>query len=472
MADSGKSYWIRSGIQTTFERFAGLIFSFGTLLILLRIYSLEEFGIWSLFLASTQAIEQAKNGLVQNGLIRYLATSNNEERGRIQTASLVLNVSLSLFFILLLLILAKPLSSNLVWDAPVIFNLFMIYIASYLILIPMSHINFVQQGHLRFKGPMVAGLIRPGLLFILVLYLFLNGTKIPLEYLAGFQVISIMGATLGTLYYGNRYLTFSREVDWTWFWKLLHYGKYVFGTNLSTMLYKNIDTFMLGFLLNPVAVAMYRVCISINNFLEAPTQSIAQVVFPQGARTAKNGTKEDIKNLYENAVGGILALIIPGAIFLLLFPKFVLFVVAGEKYLDAVPLLSLTVCYALFFPFGNQFGTILDSIGKPKINFFFILGSAILNVILNILFIQQFGLLGAAYATLITYGTTFVLHQITLYNMFGVKFWRPFLKIPSFYIMGFGIISNYFSNKMSPQSDILTDAAEPNESTDTNKLVK
>ncbi len=470
MAESGKSYWIRSGIQTIFERFSVLIFNFGTLLILLRIYSLEEFGFWSLFLASTQAAEQAKNGLVQNGLIKFLATSKEDEESRIQTASLILNVILSLVFIALLIALAKPLS--VVWKAPVIFNLFFIYIASYLVLIPMSHINFVQQGHLKFKGPMVAGFIRSGLLFVLVLILFLNGTVIPLEYLAGFQVLAIIGATLGTYYYGKEHLAFARDVDWAWVKKLFSYGKYVFGTNLSTMLYKNIDTFMLGYFINPIAVAMYRVCISINNFLEAPTQSIAQVVFPQGARKAKNGTKEDIKNLYENAVGGILALIIPGAIFLLLFPKFVLFIVGGDKYLDAVPLLSLTVIYALFFPFGNQFGTILDSIGKPKINFLFILFSAILNVILNIFFIQQYGLLGAAYGTLITYGTTFVLHQITLNYMFGVKFWRAIMKVPSFYILAFGIIRNYFNNKMSPQSDILTDTVEQNDQIKTDKLVK
>ena len=431
-----------------------IIFNFGAFFLVVRLYPKEEYGYWVLFLSAITFLEMARNGLVQNGLIKFLTVAKNEEEeGKISTASLVLNGILTCLMVLSLIIMAKPLS--VLWNAPVIINLFLIYIATTIIVLFQVHINFVQNAHLNFSGPMVSNSIRSGIYFFLVLavYFAVRQDKMelpPLEYLACFQILGAIGGVIGTYLTGRKFLRFSKKIDWSWVQKMFNYGKYVFGTNLGTMLYKSTDKWMLGALLpTPIAaasVALYDVCIRINNLLEVPTQSIAQVVFPQGAKTAAEGTKEEIKELYERAVGGILALVIPGALVILLFPSLILRIIAGSEYLDAVNLLIITVFYALIFPFNNQFGTILDSVGKPKINFYFVTCSAILNVILNIIFINKYGLMGAAYATLISYGITFVVDQIILNKMFGTKPWNALAHIPKFYKMGFSLLAGYLKN--------------------------
>ena len=71
---------------------------------------------------------------------------------------------------------------------------------------------------------------------------------------------------------------------------------------------------------------------------------------------------------------------------------------------DALPLL----------PFSRQFGTLLDSIGKPHINLRLTIISSIINLFFSYLGIINFGVIGAAYGTLLTYITSFIIIQVYL----------------------------------------------------------
>src|SRR5690606_13239672 len=110
-----------------------------------------------------------------------------------------------------------------------------------------------------------------------------------------------------------------------------------------------------------------------------------------------------VKNLYEKAVGAILAFMIPAILLVWIFAHYIIWFVAGAQYLDAVPILRITMLYGLFMPFAVQFGTVLDSIGLPKINFYFTLANLILLGAIDYFFIWGFGTIGAAYGTLLAY---------------------------------------------------------------------
>jgi lipopolysaccharide exporter len=127
------------------------------------------------------------------------------------------------------------------------------------------------------------------------------------------------------------------------------------------------------------------------------------------------------KGLYEKSVGLIIGLILPVSILFFFIPEFPILVVAGEKYRESIPILKVTIFFTLLAPFTRQFGTILDSTGNPRLNFYFTLGGAFVNIILNYFFINTYGILGAAYATLTTYLLMFVFTQIVLAKTFNVN---------------------------------------------------
>ena len=438
---SNRAYWLKSAFFTLFEKGSVFIFGFGSTFILFRALTLQQFGTWELFLALVSFVEVGRVGLLQNALVKYLATSEQQEYGVISTASLVLNIILSALSVLLIVSIAYPLS--VYWDAPEIAVLLPIYAITTTLLIPFFQFNFIQQGNFDFKGIFWSNFVRQFLFFSYVCFMYVSGREITLVGLASWQVVTAAVGALTAFIFGRKYLRFSRQLDWRWVRRLFAFGKYVFGTNLSTMLYKSIDKIMLGTLLTPAAVALYGTAIRITNLADVPTNSIAAIVFPQSAKQMKERGADAIGRLYERSVGAILAFLLPFLLVILIFPEFVIVTIASEKYLGAVPLLRLTILYGLFMPFAVQFGTVLDSIGRPRVNFYFTLLSALMNVVFNYLFITTYGVVGAAYGTLLTYGLMFVVMQTVLRRTMGVQFWRAFPNALMFYREGFKMIRSY-----------------------------
>lgn len=440
-----KASWIKSGSYALFEKVAVLLFSFGGVYLLLRLLSKEDFGTWVLFLTVVAFLEMGRIGLIQNALVKHIAAALKKDRAEIISASLFLNIIICLFSVLLILVIAFPLS--ILWDSTELVTLMYWYIITSFILILFHHFNFVQQAHFYFRGIFWSGFYRQGLFFAYVLLSYSFEWPITLEYLGICLLISAAIGTLVAYLNGRQFSYFYKIINKKWVWKLFHYGKYVLGTNLSAMLYKSIDKLMLGTMLSTVAVALYDIAIKITNLVEVPTFSLASVVFPKSAEKMATEGKPAVKKLYEQSVAIMLALILPFILIIQLFPAFIIEIIAGEQYLDAVPLLRLTILFGLFIPFATQFGTVLDSIGKPKINFYFVILGALSNILFNYIFISQFGLIGAAYGTLCTYGIFFIINQIVLHHIFKINLFNVFFNLIHFYKKMPLLAAQFFSEK-------------------------
>ncbi|MCB0842906.1 MAG: flippase [Bacteroidetes bacterium] len=434
------SYWLKSGAYTFMERFSLQLFRFGSFYFLVRGLSREHFGIWTIFLILSTLIEVARAGLVQNALVKFLSVAENTRvQGRINTASLTLNIVLTLISSLILFVMAQI--QHVFWDVTLLDELIYVYILTTFALIPFYQFNFIQQANLDFKGIFYSNVVRQGLFFAYVLICFLiPNYPFRLIHLAAAQTVGAIAGSLVAYFMSRKYLFFSPRLDRRWLKWLLGYGKYVVGTNLGSMFIKTIDQLMLGVMVSPIAVAIYGTAIKITNLVEVPTQSIAAIVFPQSARRIENEGRESVKRLYEKSVGVILALIIPGIIFVLFFPEMILKIVAGESYVDAAPILRITMLYGLFVPFARQFGTMLDAMGKPKVNFAIVMLSALLNILFNYIFISRWGLIGAAYGTLITYLIVFIINQIILFQELRVQPFNTLYYAYKVYRNGFALL--------------------------------
>lgn len=426
------SYWLKSGFYTLSEKGAALLFGFGGAVLLFRMTTQEQFGVWVLFLSITSVIEVGRIGLLQNALVKYLSTKADEEAGKITTASFTLNGMLTALIVLLLLALA-PLAAH--WfDAPELCNLFRIYCLTTVALIPFFQCNYIQQANLDFKGIFWGNLVKGGVLFGFIFVLFLTKNEVKLADLAMVQIVAAVLASFVSWGFAKKFAQFSRNIDWAWVRRLFDYGIYVFGTNLSTQLFKNVDKLLLGSLPGggKVAVALYDAAIRVTNLTDVPTASMATMLFPQSARRMQEG-KVAVKQLYEKAVGAILAFMVPAIIAVMIFADWIILLVAGKAYAEAANLLRITILFGLFMPYAVQFGTVLDSIGKPKVNFIYTLGSLALTAGLNYVFILKYGAYGAALGTLLAYAVTFVFMQLFLHKHLKVNPLRPYFYMMEFY---------------------------------------
>lgn len=404
----------------------------GTVMILLRSFAdkTETYGVWVLYLMVAAFIEVSRNGLIQSAKIKFLSGATPEDYRKIATASAGLNLMLS-SLIAVFLLTASPWLGHLL-KAPGLDRLLQIYLLTNLALIPYVQFNFLQQANLSFRGIFVANFIRQGLFFGFIALTVLSGHSLKLENMAWAQCVIAALASGVAWYFARPYLQYSTKLDTLWLGRLFRFGIYSFGTNLSTMLYKTIDRVMLGILLPTQAVAMQAVAVfdpamRITNIMEIPIHAMAAMTFPQSARRMAEEGKEAVKHLYEKSVGTVLAVLLPLCIAVMAFPDLCILIVAGksESFRGAAAVLQVTILYTLFVPYGRQFGIVMDSIGKPKVNFAFVLSGAIANIISNYFFIREFGMIGAAYGTLLTLFLKFVVQQYILYRLLGIRTLRP-----------------------------------------------
>lgn len=431
--ESQSSYYVKSGLFSFFEKGSVFVFGFLGFALLARLLTKENWGTWVLFMAVAATFEIGILGLIQNGLVKYLSKAKESDYGKIILASGTLYLIVTILSAIFIFFAAPVLGEF--WQAEKLTQLFQMFAVLLFALMPFSFFNFLQQANLNFEGIFWSNFVRKGLFFCFVLYSFIIQVPPELDILVWVQVISAIVAGITSYRFGKKYFRIEDfKIDWSWVQELFRYGKFTFGTNLSTMLYKSIDKFMLGRFINPVAVGLYDAAIKITNLVDVPAVSVASVVFPQSAIQADEDTAA-VKALYEKSVGVTLAVILPFITVVMLVPELILWITTGEKYLEAAPILRLTVLYGLFLPFAIQFGTILDSIGKPKINFAFTLIGMALNVLLNYIFIKvlDMGIYGAAYGTLLTYFLTFLMYQTVLNRMFKVNALNAFSYIPGFY---------------------------------------
>jgi O-antigen/teichoic acid export membrane protein len=222
---------------------------------------------------------------------------------------------------------------------------------------------------------------------------------VELSWLPVLQFAAAFPALLIMLWYRNDYLRWG-NYSTQWAKRILHFGKFVLGTNISSMLFNKMDLMMVGFFLNPAAVAVYNVATRVTNYLEVPMSGISQVIYPKIAMANNSGSKLEVGKLYEKSVGVIVALVLPLVIIVLGLSEWVVVLIAGKAYASAAPLLNILVLAVMIKPWGRLFGITLDAIGKPQLNFLLLATSLALNIILNLLFISWWGLEGAAIATL------------------------------------------------------------------------
>lgn len=414
------SYWLRSGFYTLSEKGTSLLFGFGSAVLLFRSLTKEEFGTWILFLTIVSILEVGRIGLLQNALIKYLATHEGEDAGKINTASLVLNILMTACIVLLLFALAAPLS--MLMKAPGLAQLLYIYTITTALLVPFFQFNYIQQANLDFKGIFWSTATRGGMMFGYVLFMFVQSEHITLASLAICQIASAGVASVIAWHFAKPYSRYTRHAEWGWIKKLFRFGKYVLGTNLSAQLFRNVDKLLLGSLPagGTAAVALYDAAMRITNLMDVPTASMASILYPQSAKRMEEG-KSAVKDLYEKAVGAILVFMFPCITAVLIFAERIISIVAGPGYEEAANLLRITVFFGFFVPYAVQFGTVLDSIGKPRFNFFFTLMSLGLNALCNWIFISRYGVFGAAAGTLAAYAISFVVMQLFLNKILRIN---------------------------------------------------
>jgi len=412
------NYWMRSDIYTLGQRFSVMFFGLFGFMILVRILPKAEFGVYALVISIITILEVLRNGFLRNGLIRALAQAENEEqKAAIRGSSLALNYMFSA--VQMVFFVAAALWLEGLRTAPGLAQMLYIQIIGSLIMPLFWHFEYVGQANRSFRGLFWSHFLRrAGFFFYLAFLWFYDEPAILVHLSWALVAFQLLGALVGW-YMTRMFQPLKGHWNKATAADLANYGKYTFGTNVSAQSLKNVDQWFLGSMVGTASVAAYNPAIRISSLVEVPTLSVASMLFPALAKRIKDEGQQVAAKLYEQSVAAIMAITLPAAAVILIFPEFIINILAGPEYLDTVGILRVTIFYTLFIPYARQFGVVLDAIGHQKVNFYFVLISALLNVAFNWFFISAYGTIGAAYGTLATYGVGFIYNQVYLHRKLG-----------------------------------------------------
>ncbi|MCY4160749.1 MAG: oligosaccharide flippase family protein [Flavobacteriaceae bacterium] len=183
--------------------------------------------------------------------------------------------------------------------------------------------------------------------------------------------------------------------------EILRYSFLIFLSAVAATYNLDIDKAQINHFLGNQIVAYYSVALYIAAVIEIPFRSLSQIVSPLVAKAINTRNKVQLKSLLTKSADS--QLIVSGFLFVL-----VLINIEELYQLVSQPGYATALGVVFIVSFGKLYSASLGCINLIMTNskhyvyvFWFSIASAVLAIILNIYFIQWYGMFGAAYATLI-----------------------------------------------------------------------
>lgn len=186
--------------------------------------------------------------------------------------------------------------------------------------------------------------------------------------------------------------------------RILEYSVPLTATNGASVLYKRVDTILVGFFIGPVAVGYYVLAKQVSDFVIAPASSLGFTISPSYAEYKANGDDSGAARIYEMAFEHTVLFYVPAAAGLALVAEPMIEHVFGSDYAGAVPVIQVFAIYIVLDAIDNITNDGLDFLGRARHRAIIKSTSGVLNVLLNLALIPTIGVVGAAISTVICYG--------------------------------------------------------------------
>lgn len=181
--------------------------------------------------------------------------------------------------------------------------------------------------------------------------------------------------------------------------QLLFQGYYHFIAGLLIMVYTQIDKIMLGQMTGGATVGIYSAALTISSLWmfipNALIESARPIIMNSKDQNEKSYIKKN-KQLYCS----IIWIGIAASVVITLLAKPIILLIYGIQFIDSVNVLIILIWSRIFSLIGTTKAIWLTVENLGKYQVYFVGIGALLNIVLNYLFIPKYGAIGAAVATL------------------------------------------------------------------------
>jgi len=431
-----------------------VVVSFFSVPIITRLFAPDVYGTYSLVMATITVLIGITSAWITTSLVRFYPVYQRIPRDLNIFKSTIVKLSfLSLLIVTLLSVITLFLVSKFL--SKTLYDLMKIGVILFILMTVWNILNGELRARRRAGRYSLSKIWQSiaGILFGISLVLIFN---FGIEGLIWGKILCLAMAlpvlwkvTFGRvdLKLGKTFSKLSKEIA--------IYGLPIAAINIATWILSLCDRYIIQFAKGSAQVGLYSASYAISErtiFLFSSLFLIAEL--PIAYRIWEREKLEESRQFRIKVTRYYLIIVLPAAIGLSVLARPVVSVLTATEYHSAYVIVPLVVFGAFFIGLANRYTNVFALVKKTYVNMFCVLGSAVLNIILNFLFVPKYGYIAAAFTTLVSYAFLLILAIIVSRRYFKWPF--PFKSLGNSIIasaiMG---VSVYFIGKCFLLSNIM-----------------
>lgn len=183
----------------------------------------------------------------------------------------------------------------------------------------------------------------------------------------------------------------------------MNYAKYDFVGSMSWQMHNWMGVVIIGWLLSQAAVGAYEVAWRVASVVTLLSTAVATSVFPQISAWNAEAATDRIEELLYASLTPALILIVPAIFGVAVLAREILAIVFGTEYTIAWLVLIVLTTGKIAEGIKQVVSKSLHGLDQPALVARATVIAGVLNVVLNVILVYQFGLVGAAIATVVSY---------------------------------------------------------------------
>jgi len=202
---------------------------------------------------------------------------------------------------------------------------------------------------------------------------------------------------------------------------LLSFSVWTFLSSGGFLSFTYADTILIGYLMSETDVGIYRVAFQLTSVSSFMVIALHNVLYPRISRWHSEKKISLIEYSLSRSFTYSLLLAIPVTAGGAILADKLLYFLYGASFVPGATVFIIL----LFMQIANIFmflqTSCLNAMDRPRISFYVTATSAILNIVLNILLIPDFGIAGAGLASLVTMSVNAVLAYLALKSSLHIR---------------------------------------------------
>ena len=198
----------------------------------------------------------------------------------------------------------------------------------------------------------------------------------------------------------------------------------LFAISCATMVYTNLDTFMLGMMKSSKETGYYNAAVNIKVIFVNIVSAVVIVLLPRMSYYLEKRMEKEFKETFKKAIHIMIWLIFPIVVYFIFFASESIELMSGPEYSRSVVPMQVIMPTILLIGLTNIIGIqILVAMERGKNTLYSVMAGATTDLILNIILIPQYGAVGASIGTLVAEVVVLLVQYHYIWKIAG----NPFL---------------------------------------------